>query len=122
MSRTDKDTSIPALPGMNTFVLSTPSSPSTESETSEPLSPVCTKHAPPMHALDNYIADFWQHDATELDTFHFDALLQRPASLVLGPNGPSLINELGADIERGGTTASGKTSEAFVNPKAARLA
>ncbi|KAI4256353.1 MAG: hypothetical protein LQ352_002118 [Teloschistes flavicans] len=107
MSRTDKDTSIPALPGMNTFVLSTPSSPSTESETSEPLSPVCTKHAPPMHALDNYIADFWQHDATELDTFHFDALLQRPAS---------------ADIERGGTTASGKTSEAFVNPKAARLA
>ncbi|KAL8660729.1 MAG: hypothetical protein Q9202_006279 [Teloschistes flavicans] len=101
MSRTDKDTSMPALPGMNTYVFSTLSSPSPASETSEPLS--------------------LQHDATDLDTFPFDALLQRPASLVLGPNEPSLINGLGANIERGGTTASGKTSEASVEPQGGSL-
>lgn len=121
MSRKDKETSMPALPGMSTFVLSRSSSPSPEVETPDPLGSLSSKHTPQMVNLDDNTAavdcasegsmsDFWQYDTRMLDSFSLDAFLQQPSNLLFEANDSAFIVDTSACEQGNSITTSMKTS------------
>ncbi|KAK3175903.1 hypothetical protein OEA41_007225 [Lepraria neglecta] len=121
MSRKDKETSMPALPGMSTFALSSSSSPSPEVEIPDPLGSLSTKYTPRMLSLDNNtvavdcapegsMSDFWQHNTRMLDSFSLDAFLQQPSNLLFGANELALMDDISACGQGDGIAASMKTS------------
>ncbi|KAL8818575.1 MAG: hypothetical protein Q9223_002818 [Gallowayella weberi] len=78
VSRAEKGPLTPALPGMNTFVLSNPASLPPEAQ--EPLSPLSIEQRLRTPRLEDSTIDFWPYDAAAaLDSLPLDAFLQQPS-------------------------------------------
>ena len=120
-SRKGKESSIPAFPGMSAFVLPSSSYSSAEVDP-DPLGSLSTEHRPRMlspdddtaavdYAIEGNTLDFWQHDASELDSFSLESFLQQQSSFPLGANESSAF-------EQGDSTATSTKTRCYIDASA----